>query len=94
MTDFALNHEGKWRDGEASKISGATYVVSYDQTNQAYHIDKSDYDDFVEWVAVNWETDYKPRDEDEEAEDYLAHRLLDQGGLRHDPHPPTQGAHS
>ena len=71
MTDFALNHEGKWRDGEASKISGATYVVSYDQTNQAYHIDKSDYDDFVEWVAVTWETDYNPRDEDEEAEDYL-----------------------
>ena len=48
MTDFALYHEGKWRNGEASKISGATYVVSYDQSNQAYHIDKSDYDDFVE----------------------------------------------
>ena len=71
MTNFALNHEGKWRDGEASKISGATYVVSYDQSNQAYHIDKSDYDDFVEWVAETWQIDTNPREEDEEAEDYL-----------------------
>ena len=61
MTDFALYHEGKWRDGEASKISGATYVVSYDTTNQAYHIDKSDYDDFVEWVALNWQTESRAK---------------------------------
>ena len=71
MTDFALNHEGKWRDGEAPKISGATYVVSYDQTNHAYHIKKSDYDQFVEWVAENWETDSDPRDDYEDASDYL-----------------------
>jgi len=81
MTDFALNHEGKWRDGEAPKISGATYVVSYDQTNQAYHIDKSDYDDFVEWVADTWQTDYEPREEDEEAEDYLERRCINVRGV-------------
>jgi len=71
MTDFALYHEGKWRDGEMPKISGATYIVNYDQTNQAYHIKKSDYDDFIEWVASNWETDYTQRDENEDASDYL-----------------------
>jgi hypothetical protein len=90
MTDFALNHEGKWRDGEAPKISGATYVVSYDQTNQAYHIDKSDYDDFVEWVADTWQTDYEPRgfwDEEEEdmifecAQDYLDRRCINVRGV-------------
>ena len=74
----------------SAKISGATYVVSYDQTNRAYHIDKSDYDDFVEWVAVTWETDYEPRgfwDEEEEdmifecAQDYLDRRCINVRGV-------------
>lgn len=71
MTDFALNHEGQWRDGEMPKITAATYIVNYDQKNTAYHIQKSDYEDFIEWVAVTWETDYKPREDDEEASEYL-----------------------
>ena len=70
MTDFALYFEGKWRDGQLPKIKGATYIVSYDQTNTAYHIEKDKYDDFIEWVAVQWETG-DLRGEEEEAADYL-----------------------
>ena len=69
--DYALYHEGSWKDGALSKISGATYIVSYDQTNTAYHIDKDDYDDFIEWVAIQWHQDYEARGDDEEADDYL-----------------------
>lgn len=71
MTDFGLYHEGTWRDGEAAKISGATYVVNFDQRNRAYHIGRDQYDDFVEWVAQTWETDIRPREDDEDAADYL-----------------------
>lgn len=71
MTDFALYHEGSWKDGQIPKINGATYIVSYDQTNNAYHIEKDEYDDFIEWVAIRWERDCEPRDDDEEASGYL-----------------------
>lgn len=71
MTDFALYHEGNWRDGEMPKISGATYIVNYDQRNRAYYVQKDEYEDFIEWVAQNWEIDRDPREDDEEAGDYL-----------------------
>ena len=71
MTDFALYHKGTWRDGELPKISGATYVVNYDQRNRAYHIQKDEYDEFIEWVAQNWEIDRTPREDNEDAGDYL-----------------------
>lgn len=71
MTDFALYNEGSWKDGQMPSISGATYVVHYDTTSRAYHIQKDDYDDFIEWVARKWEIDRAPRNEDEEASEYL-----------------------
>ena len=70
-TDFALYHEGTWRAGEMPKVSGATYVVAYDTRYRAYHIQKDEYEEFIEWVAQNWEIDRAPREDGEEAGDYL-----------------------
>ena len=60
MTDFALYHEGQWRDGELPKISGATYIVSHDTRHHAYHIQKDEYDDFLHWVGSKFSSDYDP----------------------------------
>jgi hypothetical protein len=71
MTDFALCHEGTWRDGEAPKLSGATYVVHHDQRSRAYHIERFQFAEFLDWVAIQWEIDRDPRGDDEPAQDYL-----------------------
>jgi hypothetical protein len=60
MTDFALYHEGQWRDGEMPKISGATYIVSQDTRNHAYRIQKDEYDGFLEWIAGKFSGDNDP----------------------------------
>ena len=71
MSDFTLYHEGTWRDGQIPKVSAQTYVVHYDATNHAYHIEIDQHADFVEWVAQKWEIDVEQRDDDEDASEYL-----------------------
>lgn len=72
MTDFAIFFEGSWRDGQPAADTHATYVVWYDQKHTAYRVARRDYDDFIEWVAVQWETsDLRDVENDETASDYL-----------------------
>lgn len=70
MTDFGLYHVGTWRAGEMPNAENATHIVTYDQRSRAYQIEPGDYADFVEWVAVQWETG-DLREDDESAADYL-----------------------
>lgn len=75
MTNFATRFEGKWKDGQLPKTEG-NVVVSYDQSNYSYTVKPSEMNDFVEWVAQNWECDTCPRDFNEHgyfesAADYL-----------------------
>lgn len=60
MIDFALCHEGQWRDGELPKINGATYIVSQDTRHHAYKIQKDDFDEFLDWVAATFSRDNDP----------------------------------
>lgn len=71
MTDFSMYHTGDWRDGEIPKVNTSIVVVNYDTRNRAYAVPKDELDEFSEWVAQKWEIDRDPREEDEEAGDYL-----------------------
>lgn len=74
--DFAMNFCGGWRDGchpswKPDQIGNVT--VNYDQYNHSYDID-DDWDDFIEWVAVTWQSDNEPLSDGEDAQSYLDRR--------------------
>lgn len=71
MTDFSLHHVGSWKAGEAPTIKTATYVVAYDQKSDAYQIESTDFDSFVEWVASIWPGDNDVQEETETTESFL-----------------------
>ena len=70
MTNFGFYCVGSWRAGEMPKAENATHIVTHDQRSYAYTIKPDDYADFIEWVAVQWETG-DLREDDESAADYL-----------------------
>jgi hypothetical protein len=55
-TDFALYFVAKWKDGQFPKANPGNMVVNYDQINHAYDIAADDMDEFIEWVAENWQS--------------------------------------
>lgn len=69
--DFALDFRGKWKDEQAPIAETSIYTVSYDQTSTVYVIRDEDYDAFIEWVALQLESDNGPREDGEGAGDYL-----------------------
>ena len=77
MTDFALYHEGSWRDGEIPKITARIYVVSYDTRHDAYVVQNKKYAEFLEWLASIYqdmgagERQIDEYGEYEDAEDFL-----------------------
>lgn len=59
---FSCDFVATWKDGQMPRAAAGNVVVNYDQTNHAYEIDDDDMDDFIEWVADNWQSDYDPRE--------------------------------
>ena len=80
-TDFTAYFVAKWKDGQFPKCKDGNTIVQYDQTSHAYDIASDDMEEFIEWVADTWQTDYEPREEDEEAEDYLERRCINVRGV-------------
>jgi len=50
---------------------GHLVIVSFDQRNHAYFIEQSDYDDFIDWVAIQWGRADNFQRDDENSLDYL-----------------------
>jgi len=70
--NYASQFVTKWRDGQSHDATRATHVVNYDQMNHAYALTEFDnLDDFLFWVAMNWEIDRDPQNENETPEKYL-----------------------
>lgn len=89
-TDFTAYFVAKWKDGQFPKCKDGNTIVQYDQTSHAYDIASDDMEEFIEWVADTWQTDYEPRgfwDEEEEdmifecAQDYLDRRCINVRGV-------------
>lgn len=73
IKDFAIRQRGHWRDGELPKNFG-NVMVSYDQSNRSYDIDDGEWGEFLEWVALTWQSDNEPLDDGEDAQSYLDRR--------------------
>ena len=75
MTHSASNyggyHIGKWKVGQHPKAEKIFVVVTYDQTNNAYVIDRDDHQDFLEWLSGELFEDYDL--ETEEPREFLEH---------------------
>lgn len=71
MTDFALCHCGRWKAGQPRNFTSDVYVVCYDQTYNAYIIDKDELSEFEEWVATVWPGDNDEQGENESTRDFL-----------------------
>ena len=69
-TDFSAYFVAKWKAGQMPQASSGNVIVDYDQTSHAYRIAREDMADFLEWVAINWQTDNEPLT-DEPARQYL-----------------------
>jgi hypothetical protein len=48
--DYALDHIGAWRDGQAPNVDTEMVIVSWDTKHDAYLIRKEDHNDFLFWL--------------------------------------------
>ena len=67
---FAHHFICRWKDGgffnlEAALQAGRVLIISYDQTNAAYHVRAEDDLDFYQWVAIEWAHGDYCQDEEE-----------------------------
>ena len=68
--DFSAYFVAHWKAGQMPQAGADNVIVNYDQTNHAYRISREDMADFLEWVAITWQTDNEPLT-DEPARQYL-----------------------
>ena len=70
-SNYDFEHIGKWKVGQHPKVSQIFVVVLYDQTNNAYVINREEQYDFLEWLSGELFEDYDL--ETEEPREFLEH---------------------
>ena len=71
---FSIFYVGEWKAGGVPLDDADTMsLVIHDQRTEAYALDdpSGDHNEFIEWVAVMWESETDPRQPEETAQDYL-----------------------
>jgi len=77
MTDFSTDYVAQWKAGQSPEwdypVSSEETLraVLHDQTYMLYSIFKDDVAGFAEWVALQWQEDNDPLNDEDSAEDYL-----------------------
>ena len=67
-----LHASGDDNDDFVHAAENMTLIVRCDGENMAYTIERCDYDDFVEWVAVHWNIDrWSEQGDDQETISWL-----------------------
>lgn len=70
-SNYDFEHIGKWKVGQHPKVEKIFVVVTYDQTNNAYVINREEQYDFLEWLSGELFEDYDL--ETEEPREFLEH---------------------
>tara|TARA_R110002020_G_scaffold11371_1_gene42875 strand:+ start:2623 stop:2910 length:288 start_codon:yes stop_codon:yes gene_type:complete len=77
MIDYSTDYVAQWKVGQSPEWDYPTSseetlrAVLHDQTYMLYSIFKDDVANFTEWVALQWQKDNDPLNDDDSAEDYL-----------------------